>query len=145
MSGIVNDDSVIRRTRVSYLNQLAANHDFIWFYDGVVLHVAPIDTIKTEAIPLKNNDGRDIMRLFRQLKVLQNKFAHSIDDKNSVLVVTGPNKYVDMIKQVAASIEEGKRKKLSVLRGDAATDLPPLDPAPSNLGSAAVQFSDEIK
>ena len=139
LSGTVLDTGRVRHSRVSYLKQLAAEHDFVWFYDGVVLHVAPVSTIQTEAISLKNNDGGDIIRLLRQLNVLQQKFTHKIDDRNSVLVVTGPGKYVEIVKRVVVSIEQGKRKKLSVLRGDTSLELPPLVTSPSSLGSAPAQ------
>lgn len=117
------NSSISPPSRLTYLTRLGRDHDFVWFYDGVVLYVSSLDTIETKAIALKNNGGSDVMRLLEELRIIQPKFLHRIDKKNAVMIVTGPNKYTELVAKVVASIEEGKRIDLSVLRGETIATL----------------------
>ncbi len=107
-----------RHSNEGFLNHLGREFDFIWYFGGNILHMVSLNSLKTEIFSLKNNDGHDALRLLQELNIYQSKFSHRVDGKNGVLVISAPKDYITIVQSAIDKIEEGKRKPISILRGE---------------------------
>jgi len=105
-------------TRLEYLNELSKTYAFIWYFDGNVLHIEHISSINTETIPLRNNNGNEILDILKELNIVQDKFKHFTSRKNRIISVTGPKKYIENLENAISSIEEGRKNSITILRGE---------------------------
>lgn len=121
-------------TREQYLDELAEEFNFVWYFDGIILHIVDIASFETEAMPLQNNDGTDVIAMLQRLDVYQEKFMHRADLKSQTLLVMGPPDYVDIVRSTVEAIERAERKTVTLLRGTPGGNLigsAGLDPAAS--------------
>lgn len=104
-------------SRRDYLNYLAAQFRFVWYFDGSTLHAAPSSSVRTEVFSLENNDGERIMTALSRLGLYQAKFRHRYDLKGRVFMVSGPPAYVSDVKKTVEALEKANQAEITVLRG----------------------------
>ena len=105
-------------TREQYLDALAVEFDFIWYFDGNVLRVSTIGDYETRIIPLRDNDGEMVIDILRSLDIYQDKFTHRADDRSRTFLVSGPSAYVEVVEAAVEAIEAAERTDITVLRGN---------------------------
>ena len=117
----ITDDRFVnieqQMSRQTYLDRLSNEFGLLWFYDGVTLHISSVGSVRTEIIPLQNNDGATVLDVLSQLGIYQDKFVHASDPKRRVFLVSGPTSYVDLVKTAVIAIEEADKHDLHVVRG----------------------------
>lgn len=104
-------------SRRAYLDHLAAEYRFVWYFDGTTLHVAPTSSVQTEVFSLENNDGTRILSALSRLGLYQPKFRHSYDLKGKIFLVSGPPSYVADVKKAVEALEKANKTLVTVLRG----------------------------
>lgn len=104
-------------SRRAYLDYLAAEFRFVWYFDGTTLHVAPSSSVQTEVFSLENNDGARIMSALSRIGLYQPKFRHRYDLKGKIFMVSGPPAYVSEVKKTIEALEKANRTLVTVLRG----------------------------
>ncbi len=104
-------------SRLDYLNYLASEFRFVWYFDGSRLHAVPSSSVQTEVFALENNDGMRIMAVLSRLGLYQPKFQHHYDMKGRVFMVSGPPAYVSDIKKTVEALEKANKANITVLRG----------------------------
>ncbi|MCU0911099.1 MAG: hypothetical protein MUE98_07070 [Rhodobacteraceae bacterium] len=117
ISGTVTatDDTMVSRRQ--YLDNRAAEFDFVWYFDGQVLRVSPIGEIETRIIPLQETSGPEAIRILQSLDIYQTKFTHRYDERSRTLLVAGPTAYVDLVEKAAEALEKARRTDITLLRG----------------------------
>jgi type II secretory pathway component GspD/PulD (secretin) len=113
---IRSDEGVV--TRREYLDNRAAEFDFVWYFDGQVLRVSPVGDIETRIIPLRENSGFEAIRILQSLDIYQGKFAHRYDERSRTLMVAGPVAYVELVERATKAFETADRTDITVLRGN---------------------------
>lgn len=117
ISGTVTAADEGTLSRREYLDNRAAEFDFVWYFDGQVLRVSPVGEIETRIIPLRENSGIEALRILQSLGIYQAKFTHRYDERSRTLMVAGPTSYVDLIDQATKALETADRTDITLLRG----------------------------
>lgn len=104
----------------SLLDYLASSFGFVWFFDGQVLHVTPLDKMATEVLTLPNQSIDRTTRSLAALGLNDMRFPLSIDPATRVARVSGPQPYVDMVRDalqgMQARPEENDESVIRVIR-----------------------------
>lgn len=112
---VESDQSVM--TRQEYLNALAEEFGFVWYFDGILLNIVDVSTFRSEVFPLLNNEGHAVIAMLKTLDIYQPKFLHRADEKTQTLMVMGPESYVSTVGRAVQAIESSSRKTVTLLRG----------------------------
>lgn len=113
----------VKMTREEYLDALAFEFDFIWYFDGSVLRVSPVGAMETRILPLTNHDGLTVIDSLRALDVYQPKFVHRYSARSRTLRVTGPTGYLDLVEQAVEAIDQNEPVNVELVRGSVKTSL----------------------
>ena len=127
--------------RRAYLDRLAAEFRFVWYFDGSILHVAPTSSVQTEVFSLQNNNGARVISALSRVGLYQPKFRHGYDLKGKILIVSGPPAYVSDVKKTVDALEKASRTPVTVLRGSSDTPILHSVPGASSPASSGAQLS----
>ncbi|MES3002895.1 MAG: type III secretion system outer membrane ring subunit SctC [Pseudomonadota bacterium] len=89
-----------------FLNQLAAIHGLIWFYESGVLHVSKSSERVTRLIRTKGFQTAGLKRTFSEMGVLEPKFGWAEIEDGAGVMVSGPPDYVERIEQAVAALPD---------------------------------------
>lgn len=117
ITGPVPDRIDDRLNRIGYVDALALEFDFVWYFDGRVLRISPVGSIETEILPLQNHSGAEVLEILKQLDIYQQNFTHRSDLRNRTFLVSGPADYVALVKKAVEAIEAAEKTNITVLRG----------------------------
>ena len=87
---------------------LVSTHGLIYYYAGNVLHVYPASAAVSEVIPLKRADPAQFMRSLADMGISDDRYPVALNRRERTLVVSGPKRYVEMVKQLAQSADENE-------------------------------------
>lgn len=103
------------RTLFEYL---VSTYGLIYYYAGNVLYVYPASAAVSEVVQLKRADAGALIRTLTEMGINDRRYPVSINRRERTLIVSGPKNYVDIVKQVARSVDEneGGRTVTTVVR-----------------------------
>jgi type II secretory pathway component GspD/PulD (secretin) len=122
-------------TAREFLDSLCDSHNLVWYFDGAVLHINDRAEIATELINLGRFSPADAREKLTELGIADARFPLRSTDKASVISVSGPPKFVTMVKQAlrppprAQEDPRGDEVKVRVFRGGTAAEPPDLSVA----------------
>jgi type III secretion protein C len=88
--------------------QMVSTHGLIYFYQGNVLYVYPASAAVSEVVRLKRADPGSVLRTLRDMGIDDRRYPITLQARDRTLVVSGPQRLVDMVKQVAQAADEGE-------------------------------------
>lgn len=118
VSGTVPMNVPSSLTRYQYLQELATELNFVWYFDGQILSVSPIDDLQTQVIPLRDHTGDEAIQILKCLGIFQPRFTHRSDDRSRTFLVSGPSAYVELVKGATEAVETATRTDITLLRGN---------------------------
>lgn len=118
VEGEITHLSPIGDTRFEYLESLALEFDFVWYFDGAVLRVSPVGATETKVLPLAKHDGWQVIEALQALEIYQHKFIHRYGRRTRTLRITGPAEYVELVEAAVEAIDKADRQKVELVRGD---------------------------
>jgi len=118
VEGEIMQLSPVDETRFEYLESLALEFDFVWYFDGAILRVSPVGATETKVLPLAKHDGRQIIEALQALEIYQHKFIHRFGVRTRTLRVSGPADYVELVEAAVEAIDKADRQKVELVRGD---------------------------
>lgn len=131
LTGQITSHKNTNVTYRKYLDNLAEEFGFIWFFDGSILYITGSHHMETDVFPLKNNNGPQLVRTLNRLGLYQPQFLHRYDERNWVLMVSGPAVYVELIKKAIKAIESADHTNITILRGSSESSSTPSIKAPA--------------
>jgi type III secretion protein C len=112
-------------TAREFLDSLCDSHNLVWYFDGAVLHVNAKAEIRTELVGLGRFSPDEAREKLTALGVADARFPVRTTDNASVISVSGPPKFVSMVRQAlrppppAQEDPRGDEVKVRVFRGGA--------------------------
>jgi type III secretion protein C len=92
----------------SMLELLATSHGFLWYYDGSILHVTPSGSVRTEVVQLKLGNVDQLRSMLARLHLDDPRFPLQTESEGNTVVVSGPTRYVELVRQAADSLERSQ-------------------------------------
>jgi type III secretion protein C len=99
MSGRVN--SKVERV----LPQLASMYGLMWYYDGVVIHINTSGESKSATVQLRYVTPAQLTAALARMKIFDSRYPLKFDESGAVVLVSGPKRYVELVEEVAISLD----------------------------------------
>jgi len=109
-------------TRQAYLAFLSSRFDFVWYFDGITLHIVKRNNLISDTIVLSNRVGADVLRELQETGVYEERFNHLASPTSRVLFVTGPKVYVTRLRAVAKDLDKASVPAMMIMRGRVSTE-----------------------
>jgi type III secretion protein C len=95
-------------TPASLLELLSTSFGISWYYDGSVLHIYPATDVATEVIRLEVIGVGQLRETLNRLDIADPRFPIAYDARNRTARVSGPKRYVELVKQTAKAIDRSR-------------------------------------
>jgi type III secretion protein C len=87
-----------------FLNNISSVHNLIWYHDGTVLYVYHSKEITTSIVNLKNVSPKRLLEALNSLGLLDNKYSFRSIASEGILLISGPPRYIELVKDVVDMI-----------------------------------------
>lgn len=87
---------------------LVSTYGLIYHFTGNVLHVYPASSAVSEVIPLKRADPATLLRTLSEMGVSDRRYPITVHRRERTVIVSGPKQYVELVKQVAKSVDDNE-------------------------------------
>jgi type III secretion protein C len=99
----------------AFMDEIATTYGLVWYLFGGVLYVYDASETQSEFIYVTNTRPELLRRPLEQLGILDPRFDWRADADLGVILITGPPRYTEMVKQVIQTIEERRADAPGVL------------------------------
>ena len=106
-----------------FLDRISTTHNLIWYYDGAALYVYGAGEISSSLIDLKYLKEGNVILMLRELGLEDRRFPLRSTQDGSLLLVSGPPRYVDLIGE---TIQRADSLRLQRTYNEVVTRLFPL-------------------
>jgi type III secretion protein C len=89
----------------SMMELLARTFGLVWYFDGKVLHVAPSTAVESDVIRLSESTPAQFQRSLERLGIADSRYPLTVDPDRSTVMVSGPRRMVELVRQAAAATE----------------------------------------
>ncbi len=113
-------------TGEEFLNQLAEENQFDWFFDGQVLRITPLRQTTTRIVNTQTVEIKDLRAALGRLGISDRRHPLMVDELTGLIKLSGPPQFIAVVE---ATIDAMKKKKTAVVE---APDLrPALEDTPT--------------
>jgi len=105
VSGTVNGK--FDTTPQGMLDILTMSFGVTWYYDGSVLYISPGGDMASEVVQLGGVSGAQLQAALGRLGVLDPRYPINYDRVHDTARVAGPKRYVELVRQAVAALNEG--------------------------------------
>ena len=111
------DPDFIPQTRNDFLNRLGARHNFMWFYDGGILHISSIYDLQTRFFSLVQWSSHEVANELKKMGVWDERFIAMQQSGTRTLIVTGPEVYIQLVEGAITEITKSTPSDIKVIVG----------------------------
>jgi type III secretion protein C len=90
----------------TFIELMAASFGFVWYSEGNVLYVSNANDVRSEVLRLANSDISRLQDALERLDLTSKRYPIIYDTRQGTVLVSGPNRYVDLVLQTAKSIDQ---------------------------------------
>jgi type III secretion protein C len=96
-----------------FFDNLVQSYNLIWFFDGVTLYVTVGTQITSSIIQLSYTLPEQLVAVFNDMKFASSNWSiRSLPDED-LIFFSGPPRFVEMMSQLGAQLDQANQKKLS--------------------------------
>lgn len=97
-------------TAEAFLSKLSTLYQIVWYYDGHLLYVYHADEMITELFQLEGARAENLRSTLRRLGVYDDRFNWKSMSEQSIIYISGPPRYIQLVREVSALLEHRYRK-----------------------------------
>ncbi|ASL49012.1 Type III secretion system outer membrane protein SpiA (plasmid) [Burkholderia sp. AD24] len=86
------------------LDTVCSTYGLTWYYDGSFLYIDPADQSQTQVIPIPPNSAGALGQALQTMQIADRRFALVINDRSNSVYVSGPRRYVELVRQAVGSV-----------------------------------------
>ncbi|KUE80858.1 MULTISPECIES: type III secretion system outer membrane ring subunit SctC [Aeromonas] len=109
----------------AFLQQLANLYNLVWYYDGSVLYVFKNSEVESRLIRLQQSGATELRQALVRAGIWESRFGWRPDPGNGLVYVSGPPRYLELVEQTAAALEQQSQLR-SEKTGALALEIFPL-------------------
>lgn len=94
-------------TPVQTLNSVCTTYGLTWYYDGSFLYIERAADTQTQVMRIPPGSASRLAQLLQSMQVPDKRFALNISDRDNSVYVSGPPRYVELVRQAADSVTNG--------------------------------------
>jgi type III secretion protein C len=91
----------------SMMELLGRKFGLMWYFDGRVLYVYPSTAVESSVIRLSRASPEQFQRTLDRLGIADARYPVSFDGTRGSAMVSGPKRYVELVKQAASTSDRG--------------------------------------
>lgn len=91
-----------------FLDRMAGTFGFAWYYDGAVLRVTGANEAQSATIALNRASTAQVKRALTRMGITDPRFPVQYDDDSGSIVVSGPPRLVELVRDIAQVIDRGR-------------------------------------
>ncbi len=95
----------------SFLNQVSAKIQAVWWYDGVVLHLEPSTSISSAYVDVEGMPADELEGRIGEVGLGWDSFPIRFSQDGSIARIAGPESYVSQVKEVVERLVEMQRNR----------------------------------
>ncbi len=88
-----------------FLDLLALSYGFVWYYNGAVLHIASAKGVRSTLVKMTAGKVVQLRDLLKRMQIEEARFPIVYDEIENTALVSGPQEYVDVVRELAAHLE----------------------------------------
>lgn len=111
LDGILIDGRIRTDTPQAFLDRLALEHHFQWFVFNETLYVSPQQEQVSQRIEVSPDTIEDLKEALTDVGLLDSRFGWGLLPDQGVVLVSGPAKYVKLIRDYSAEVETADQKQ----------------------------------
>lgn len=89
-------------------------YNLIWYYDGAAVYIYSAHEMTSKILNLRYLNMQQLRKNLDELDILDSKFVVRIIDKDRIVYISGPQRYVELISNLAEQLDE----KAWAMRGE---------------------------
>ena len=89
----------------NFLGVMERSYGITWYYDGSLLYLYNADQIRSEMLTLDKVSPSSLKRSIQSLGLYDERFSFRYADADGLVYVSGPPRYIDVIKKTARAME----------------------------------------
>ncbi|MEJ2669546.1 MAG: secretin N-terminal domain-containing protein [Gammaproteobacteria bacterium] len=97
-------------TAEAFLTKLSTLYQIVWYYDGHILYVYHADEMITELFQLEGARAENLRSTLRKLGVYDSRFNWKMMEEQSIIYISGPPRYIQLVREVSTLLERRYRK-----------------------------------
>lgn len=97
-----------------FLDRLTQANGLIWYFDGHALFVYRSDELASEMVALQSTTATEVLEKLDRLGLLSERFPIKSIPENNLLFISGPPRYLEVIKASATSIDQSTQNRVRV-------------------------------
>jgi len=94
-------------TPVQTLNSVCTTYGLTWYYDGSFLYIERAADTQTQMLRIPPGSGPRLSQLLQSMQVTDKRFALNISDRDNTVHVSGPPRYVELVREAVDSVTNG--------------------------------------
>lgn len=110
----VNEQSSAKNA-IDYLNRIGLSCGFSWFVFNNVLYVSPVKDNRTARIKISPDAIAEAKPAVKGLGLLEEKFGWGEIPTTGIVLVSGPQKYIDLVRQAIRANVQGKQGEQTLM------------------------------
>lgn len=88
------------------LDSVCATYGLTWYFDGSLLHIGLASEARSEVVSISPGSASRIAKTIVALNIADSRYPLSISDTEGSLFVSGPKRYVEMVRQAVKLADE---------------------------------------
>lgn len=84
----------------SFLDALATEFNFVWYFDGLALHVTPPEANRSRFFRTDEVDPAALVRTLTDLRIYDERFGVTEAPDEGIAWISGPPRYIELVEQV---------------------------------------------
>jgi type III secretion protein C len=104
VTGVISGKFTISGAR-GLLSSICEANGLTWYFDGSFLFVEPAGNAMGEVLSIPAGSAARINEILTQLKIADSRYPLAISDSDGTVFVSGPKRYVDMVRQAIKGVD----------------------------------------
>lgn len=89
------------------LNSVCTTYGLTWYYDGSFLYIERASDTQTQVMRIPPGSASRLLQLLKSMQVPDSRYALNISDRDNTVYVSGPPRYVELVREAADSVTNG--------------------------------------
>lgn len=97
-----------------FLEQLARTYGLLWYWDGFILWVYSLEEADSRVLKLQTAGTQQLADALAELDIWDDRFPIRASQSSSILHVTGPPRYVELVNATAEMLEANRNVAIDI-------------------------------
>jgi type III secretion protein C len=94
-------------TPTQTLNSVCTTYGLTWYYDGSFLYIERATDTQTQVFPIPRGSATNLVGVLQSMQITDKRFPLNISDRDNTVYVSGPRRYVELVRQAIDSVGNG--------------------------------------